>query len=364
MIQGAVRLLGSLVAMFATHPLLALLATLITPLNWLIVRRAGDVQGLYGVVQNHSMAQANAQAVEVLGAMRTVQANAAELREARRFAQKINRFLQVVVVTVQTQTAVIFAQLGLSKVRDVLVLSYGMHQVLAGNLSIGSFTAFTTYVSLYEQGFSTLANIWLNTKQTLIAAGRFLALMERTSPIVPGVGDAPSSCRGRLELRDIEFAYPLAPSSPVLRGLSFAVETGSVVALVGASGAGKSTVGRLINRFYDPQRGALLLDGADFRSLELRWLRRQIGLVEQEPILFDCSLLENITYGNPEAADDVTRAAAERANAHEFIVALPEGYESRPGEKGVRISGGQKQRVAIARALNKVPTAPPSATTA
>ncbi|KAL1530114.1 hypothetical protein AB1Y20_001035 [Prymnesium parvum] len=355
LVQAAVRVLGSIVAMFVTHPLLALLATLVTPVNWFIVHRAGEVSGLYGVVQNGAMAKANAQAVEVLGAMRTVQASTAELREARRFSERINRFLKVVIVTVQCQTAVIFAQLGLSKVRDVLVLGFGMHQVLAGNLTIGSFTAFTTYVSLYEQGFLALANIWLNTKQTLIAAGRFLQLMERQPAILAGVGDSPSSCLGLLEFRNVTFAYPAGIEVPVLRGLSFTVEPGTVVALVGASGAGKSTVGRLIERFYDPQHGALLLDGADYRTLDFRWLRRQIGLVEQEPVLFDCSLLENIKYGNPEASDKCAQTAAERANAHEFIRSLPNGYASMPGEKGTRISGGQKQRVAIARALNKEP---------
>ena len=165
----------------------------------------------------------------------------------------------------------------------------------------------------------------------------------------------PASCRGHLELRDVTFAYPLAKECAVLKGLSFEVEPGSVLALVGASGAGKTTVGRLIERFYDPQQGALLLDGTDFRALELRWLRRQIGFVEQEPILFDCSLMENIKYGRPGASDEAAIAAAERANADAFIRSLPEGYATRPGEKGVRISGGQKQRVAIARALNKAP---------
>ena len=237
----------------------------------------------------------------------------------------------------------------------MLVLACGMHQLLAGRLTIGSFTAFTTYVSLYEQGFTALAGIWLNTKQTLIAAGRFLSLLQRRPAILPSVGAEPASCRGHLELRDVSFAYPLAKECAVLKGLSFEVEPGSVLALVGASGAGKTTVGRLIERFYDPQQGALLLDGTDFRALELRWLRRQIGFVEQEPILFDCSLMENIKYGRPGASDEAAIAAAERANADAFIRSLPEGYATRPGEKGVRISGGQKQRVAIARAISKEP---------
>jgi ABC-type multidrug transport system fused ATPase/permease subunit len=208
---------------------------------------------------------------------------------------------------------------------------------------------------LPHQGFSTLAGIWLNTKQTLIAAGRFLELMEREPLVAPSVGRSPGECRGCLELRGVGFAYPIAPQIPVLRGLSFRVEPGSVVALVGASGAGKSTVGRLMERFYDPQEGQLLLDGVPYADLELRWLRRQIGLVEQEPVLFDRSIAENIAYGRPETSRGEVVQAARRVNAHAFIEELPEGYDSRPGEKGVRVSGGQKQRVAIARALAKEP---------
>ena len=145
--------------------------------------------------------------------------------EARFFAKNINRFLRVVLVTVITQTVVIFTQLGLSKARDVLVLGYGMWEVITGSgrdrLTIGSFTAFNTYVNLYEQGFSSIANIWINLRQVLVSAGRFLQLMDRKPAIVGGVGHAPSSCRGALELRDVSFRYPGATDmvSGVVRGV-------------------------------------------------------------------------------------------------------------------------------------------------
>ena len=157
--------------MYMTHPLLALLATVISPLNYFIVKRAGYLSGLYGVVQNAALASSNQVAVEALGAIRTVQANTGEVGEARFFAGNINRFLRVVLVTVITQTVVIFTQLGLSKARDVLVLGYGMWEVITGSgpgrLTIGSFTAFNTYVSLYEQGFSSIASIWISLRQVL-----------------------------------------------------------------------------------------------------------------------------------------------------------------------------------------------------
>jgi ATP-binding cassette subfamily B protein len=359
LLQATVRLVGAVVAMYMTHPLLAVLATVISPLNYFIVRRAGYLSGLYGVVQNAALAKSNQVAVEALGAIRTVQANTGEVGEARGFAASINRFLRVVLVTVITQTVVIFTQLGLSKIRDVVVLGFGMWEVITGTgpnrLTIGSFTAFNTYVSLYEQGFSSMANIWINLRQVLVSAGRFLQLMDRWPGVVGGVGDAPASCRGALELRDVSFRYPGAAEQVVLERMSFTAEPGTVVALVGESGAGKSTVGRLIERFYDPQEGGLYLDGVDFRRLELRWLRQQIGLVEQEPTLFDRSLVDNIKYGRPHASFEEVQRAARLANAESFILALPEGYETKPGEKGVRISGGQKQRIAIARAICKNP---------
>ena len=165
MFSAGVRITGGLVAMYLTHPLLAVLATVITPINWLLIRKAGKVQGMYGAVQNASLAQANAAAVESLGGVRTVHANTGELNEARRFAKAIRRFLHVVIVTVHTQTVVIFTQLLLSKMRDVAVLSVGMHQIVSGNLSIGAFTAFTQFVQYFEDGFSNAANIWLQMER-------------------------------------------------------------------------------------------------------------------------------------------------------------------------------------------------------
>ena len=355
-LKAAVRIIGGVLAMYLTHPLLGLLATAITPINWLIIRKAGTVQGLYGAVQNASIAKANSAAIEALGCMRTVHANTGELREARRFASHIRRFLRVVLVTVHSQTVVIFTQLLLSQLRDVLVLGVGMHQVIAGEITIGNFTAFTQYVGLFEQGFSSGASIWLSVRQTLVSAGRFVQLLERRPHVRPGEGRQPfARCRGHLALQNVSFHYPASREALVLDSVSLEAPPGSIVALVGASGAGKSTIARLIERFYDPTSGALLLDGVDFRELELRWLRRQIGFVEQEPTLFDRSIAENVRYGAPEADDAQVQRAIELANAAEFISELPEGLETNPGERGVRLSGGQKQRIAIARAVLKQP---------
>ena len=314
------------------------------------------MQGLYGAVQNASIARANSAAIEALGSMRTVHANTGELREARLFASHIRRFLRVVLVTVHSQTVVIFTQLLLSQLRDVLVLGVGMHQVIAGEITIGNFSAFTQYVSLFEQGFSSGASIWLSVRQTLVSAGRFVQLLERRPQVRPDEGRQPTArCAGHLVLQNVSFHYPASREALVLDGVSLDAPPGSIVALVGASGAGKSTIARLVERFYDPTAGALLLDGVDLRNLELRWLRRQIGFVEQEPTLFDRSIAENIRYGAPEADDAQVQRAIELANAAEFIGELSDGLETNPGERGVRLSGGQKQRIAIARAILKQP---------
>ena len=190
------------------------------------------------------------------------------------------------------------------------------------------------------------------------AAERVFEVLDRLPRIDPdarpdGVLD---SVRGEVELRDVRFAYPSAPSNVVCDGYSLRVEAGQLVALCGPSGSGKSTFIQLVERFYDPQSGVVMLDGVDVRELNVRWLRRQMGMVGQEPVLFDGSVAENIGFGKEGATQEEIEAAARMANAHGFITAdLPDGYGTDVGLFGGRLSGGQKQRVAIARAIIRQP---------
>ena len=165
-----------------------------------------------------------------------------------------------------------------------------------------------------------------------------------------------SSCQGKIELRNVHFAYPMRPDVAVFRGYNLTIEAGQTVALVGESGGGKSTVISLLERFYDPLEGQVLLDDTDIRTLNVQWLRDQIGLVSQEPVLFAASIMENIRHGKRGATDEEVVEAAKMANAHGFITAFPDGYGTEVGERGVQLSGGQKQRIAIARAVIKDPT--------
>ncbi|CAK9089756.1 ABC transporter B family member 1 (ABC transporter ABCB.1) [Durusdinium trenchii] len=353
---AVVKFAGSLLAMFATHPKLALLATIITPINMVLVKRTGKTVGFYGVVQNHAMAKANAVAVEVLGSVRTVQSNVGEQYEAEFFMHRLNRYLRIIKATVYLETVLRFTQYGLSKVRNIVVLAVAMNQVITGQLTIGSYTAFAQYVTLYEDGFKNLADIWINFKQTITSTGKFIQLLLRQPDFAFDQGLQPTNCLGRLHLKDVSFAYASRPDHQVLSSINLEANPGDVVALVGESGAGKSTLGRLLLRHYDPTSGHIFFDALDYRSLNLRWLRAQIGFVEQEPVLFDRTLEENIAYGSAKGAPmkDIQEAAS-RANAHNFISTLQNGYNTHPGERAARISGGQKQRVAIARAIIRNP---------
>jgi ATP-binding cassette subfamily B protein len=180
-------------------------------------------------------------------------------------------------------------------------------------------------------------------------------LVDRTPAIPSAGGIVPEHVEGLIELRHVDFAYPARPDATVLSDLDLRIEPGHVVAVVGSSGAGKSTIAALLSRLYDPTKGSVLLDGRDLRDLDPKWLRRQIGVVAQEPMLFSSTIGDNIRYGKTDATDAEVEAAARAANAHEFVSRFPDGYATRVGERGVQLSGGQKQRVAIARAVLKDP---------
>ena len=195
-------------------------------------------------------------------------------------------------------------------------------------------------------------------RKALIAASRLYEVIDR-EPAIDSAGDGgerPARCSGAIAFKDVTFAYPTRPDVPIFRNFSLRVGAGQTVALVGESGGGKSTVISLLTRFYDPEGGVVELDGMDVRSLNVSWLRSQIGLVSQEPVLFNATIGENIAYGKAGATQAEIEAAARAANAHDFIAGFPQGYSTTVGDKGAQLSGGQKQRVAIARALIRDPT--------
>jgi ATP-binding cassette subfamily B protein len=237
-------------------------------------------------------------------------------------------------------------------------LYQGTQAVLAGELSAGQLGQAVLYVIIFAGAVAVLGETYGDLLRAAGATERLMELLGSTSPVQSPehpVASVPPVSGSTLQFQDLKFHYPSRPSQMALEDFSVDIQAGQTVALVGPSGAGKTTLFALLLRYYDPQRGQVLLDGIPVQNLSLQDLRQRIGIVPQEPVLFSTSALENIRYGNPAASDDEVHAAAVAAFADEFIVDLPEGYNTFLGERGVRLSGGQRQRIAIARAILKNP---------
>ena len=301
-----------------------------------------------------ALARSSEVAEETLAGVRTVRAFAREAREVARYGSAVEESFQL--ARYRARLGAMFTGgvsfLGYGAI--AAVLWYGGVLLSEGSLSFGDLTSFLLYTFTVAFSIGALSGLWSDFAKAAGASERVFELLDREPEVAPG-GLRPESVEGRVSLEDVHFAYPSRPEAAVLCGLDLELEPGQVVALVGPSGGGKSTVAALLSRFYDPERGSLSLDGHAFGALDAGWLREQVGVVSQEPILFATSVADNIRYGRPGATDaDVAKAAA-AANALEFVQAFPDGLETRVGERGVRLSGGQKQRIAIARALLKDP---------
>jgi subfamily B ATP-binding cassette protein MsbA len=233
-------------------------------------------------------------------------------------------------------------------------LWYGSNAIAAGNLTPGEFTSFVAALLLMYGPIKKLSRVNANLQQAVAASERIFELLDTHTEVRERPGALPlPPFTGQIEFRDVSFAYEDGHGRSTLRGVSFTVRAGQMVAIVGRSGAGKTTLVNLLPRFYDVTGGAILIDGRDLRDVTLASLRAQIGIVTQEIVLFDDTIAGNIAYGTTSASMEQIEAAARAANAHDFIAALPEGYQTRIGERGQRLSGGQRQRLAIARALLK-----------
>jgi ABC transporter fused permease/ATP-binding protein len=294
-------------------------------------------------------------AEETISGIRTVRAFAREGAEEERYGSAVERSFQL--ARGRAKIIAVFRWLvGFGGYAAIgVVLWYGGTLLVDGLLTVGELTSFLLYTLTVAMSIGALSGLYEDFMKALGASERVFQLMDRQPTVGGEAGERPDRVRGAVRLHEVQFAYPSRPDLPVLMGMDLALDPGEVVALVGPSGSGKSTVAALLSRFYDPQEGSIELDGRAYGELDADWLRQQIGVVSQEPILFATSIRDNIRYGRPEATDEDIEAAALAANAHEFIEAFPEGYDTLVGERGVKLSGGQKQRVAIARALLKDP---------
>jgi subfamily B ATP-binding cassette protein MsbA len=349
-----VTLVGGVTILFLMNWRLCLLILVVLPVIVLVAKFFGRrLKALSTGIQDET-AGASTILEEVLSGIRVVKSFVREQYELARFTTQVRRTLDVALrraavlaVFVPTITFVTFAA-------AAGVLWYGGLQVIRGTMSPGDLIAFILYAGLLIGPFGGFARLFSQVKEGQGALQRVFEILDTP----PDVADMPGALplppvRGEIMMAGVRFAYD--QRSPVLLDISFTARPGEVVAIVGPTGAGKTTLINLLHRFYDPSAGSVMIDGHDLRTVTLRSFYQQIGLVPQETHLFGGTIRENILYGRLNATEDELMAAARTANAHQFIAAFPDGFETKVGEKGVTLSGGERQRIAIARAVLKDP---------
>ncbi|HEX9051316.1 MAG TPA: ABC transporter transmembrane domain-containing protein [Anaeromyxobacter sp.] len=354
-LRQAVTALGATALLFFTSPRLTVVMLAVVPAVAIgAVFYGRKVRALARAYQD-ALADASHVAEESLSAVRTVRAFNAEAAEAARYERATADAYDAARRRAYAGSTFMGGAAAGAYVAIAVVLGYGGVLVARGALTVGALTAFLVYTLLIAMSLASLAEIWAETMRGLGAADRVFELMDRLPRMPLSGGARPETCEGRIAFEQVRFAYPTRPDAEVLAGVDLAIEQGEVVALAGASGAGKSTIAALIGRLYDPAAGRVLLDGRDLRDLDPEWLRARIGVVPQEPVLFSASIEENVRYGRPGATHDEVVEACRAAHADAFVRAFPDGYATKVGERGQQLSGGQRQRIAIARAVLKDP---------
>ena len=346
--------LGAMGLLIWTSPALAALALAVVPLVAVSAALYGRLVRKWSKQVQDALAESTTVAEETFAGVRTVRAFAREDAETARYGEAVDRSYRLAAKRALAM-GVFNGWVGFAGYGAIaLVVWYGGNLVMDGFMSTGELTAFLLYTLMVAFSLGALSNLYGDFMRATGASQRVFQLMDRVSD-VENDGQAVEHVEGHVRFEAVGFSYPSRPDVTVLADFDLEIPPGRVVALVGPSGSGKSTVAQLLTRFYDPDAGTVRLDGRDLAALDGRSLRRQIGVVAQEPMLFATSIADNIRYGNPTASDDAVRAAARAANAEAFIDQFPDGFDTLVGERGVRLSGGQKQRIAIARAVLKDP---------
>jgi ATP-binding cassette subfamily B protein len=354
-LRNAVQVVGGLILLVVTSPRLTAVMLLVVPAVALGAVYYGRKIRTLAKKYQDALADSGHVAEEALSSIRTVRAFAAEEAEGNRYTREVLRAYRLARTRFAAGALFMGAASAGVYAAIAVVLGYGGLLVADGTMTAGALTAFLVYTLLIAMGLGTLADIWAEAMRGLGAAERVFELTDRVAAMPISGGRRLDRVEGRVAFEGVHFAYPSRPDVPVLQGVDLTVKPGEVVALVGPSGAGKSTLGALLSRLYDPAQGRVTLDGVDLRELDPGWLRRLVGVVSQEPVLFSTTIADNVRYGRPEASDEEVREAIRAANAEKFVLGFPDGLATKVGERGQQLSGGQKQRIAIARALLKDP---------
>ena len=351
-LRSMLTVIGGIGILIWMNPFLSMIMLLMIPalavgavqVRKVIQRRARTIQDL--------IAEANAGLKEAVVGIETVQIFQAEPRESERYRDRIMRAFHSVLRIALARGLFMAGTQTLGYLALGLILYVGAQEVMDAEMTGGELSAFLLYTVMVTGSLMGLAGVWTNLQRAVGATGRIFDLLDTTPDIMTPENPTPlNHVRGELSFKGVSFAYPNRPDVHVLTDLNFTLQPGETVALVGSSGAGKSTIAALSQRFYDPVDGEITLDGIPLKNLALESIRNITATVHQDPVLFSGTIGENIAYGAPDSSMEDIQESAKLAHIDSFISGLPEGYDSQVGERGVKLSGGQRQRIAIARAM-------------
>ncbi|WP_133470167.1 ABC transporter transmembrane domain-containing protein [Paraglaciecola marina] len=352
-LRSTITFIGALCLMLFSSPMLTLYVLLSVPLVLLPIRVLGAKVRLYSKTSQDRVADVGAYVDETLHEIHTVQAYSHEAIDTGLFQDRVENVMQAAHSRIKYRALLVACIMAISVSAIVVVAWIGAQSVLDGALTAGELTAFMFYAVMAGGAVATISEVIGEIQKAAGASERLMELLHtQTSIASPAQAKAlTNKASGDIKLNNVGFSYPQSPENTVLTNINLHIKSGERIALVGPSGAGKSTMFQLLMRFYDVNSGGITLDGKDIAKLDVSSLRQQYALVPQESVIFATSVADNISYGRPNASQAEIKEAAKAARAHNFIEALPNGYQTNLGERGVRLSGGQKQRVAIARAI-------------